>query len=308
MNYGLKRDVIGSSSFLDISLQEYENIKIAKANLLEMLFIEEKFDVVIENYLEIELELLKIPARYMVLRNVSYALHYDNKNIINRRLVNSLSSCRSYLDHTKHHLNNIFGKDSQIVKEIEEFKNNQYDQYLGYRVMEALRNYVQHRGFAIRSATTEMRSIELELGNKIRFTLTPYIYPDDLGEDMDFKKPILEELRSLGKRIDAKLLLRDYIASLGRVHEKIRALLKEDIKNWTQTILNAINHFKNNYPNEPSIVGLAAMIKNDDATYSQPVYLFKEFMEYRQQLEKKNSNLNTLGKRYVSSEVIEPAS
>lgn len=308
MNYGLKRYAGGSSAFIDISGEEYRNIKLAKENLLEMVFIEEKFDVVIENYLELEIEIMEISARYMVLRNLSYTRYYNEKNLINRRLINLLSACRSYLDHTKHHLHNIFGKDSEIVKEIEEFKNQQYDQCFGYRVMEALRNYVQHRGFPISSLTNIMRSIESESGNRILFSLTPHIYPGDLEEDKDFKKPVLEELKSSGDKIDIKPLIRDYIASLGSVHEKIRAVLKDDIYCWTQTILTAMDQFKKRYPKESSLIGLAAVVRNDDGTYSQPVDLFKEFMDYRQQLEKKNSSLTTLGKRYVSSEVIEPDS
>lgn len=119
---------------------------------------------------------------------------------------------------------------------------------------------------------------------------------------------MLKEIKSSGDKIDIKPLIRDYIASLGSVHENIRAILKEEVQYWTQTILAAMNLFKERYPKEPSIVGLAAVVRNDDGTYSQPVHLFNDFMEYRQQLEKKNSSLSTLGKRYVSSEVVEPNS
>ena len=308
MNYGLKRYLLGSPAFVDISGEEYSQIKLAKANLLEVLFIEEKFDVLIENYLELEMGFLEIAAGHMVLRNLSYTRLINEKNSINRRLINLLSACRSYLDQTKHHLHKIFGKDSETVRKIEEFKNQLYDQCFGYRVMEALRNYVQHRGFPIPSVTVITRSVESESGNRILFSLTPHIHPQDLEEDKDFKKPVLEELKSSGDKIDVKPLMRDYIASLGSVHEKIRALLKEEIHFWTQTILTAMESFQEKYPKEPSIIGLAAVVRNDDGTYDQPVFLFKDFMEYRQQLEKKNSSFSTLRKRYVSSEVIDPNS
>lgn len=308
MNYGLKRYVLGSSSFVEISEEEYSNIKSAKVNLLEALFIEEKFDVVIENYLELEIGFLEISAGYMVLRNLSYNRFYNEKNLINRRLINLLSACRSYLDQTRHHLHNIFGTDSEIVKKIEEFKNQQYDQCFGYRIMEALRNYVQHRGFPISSVTNIMKSIESKSGNRILFSLAPQICPEDLEEDKQFKKTVLEELKSSGDKIDIKPLMRDYIAALGSVHENIRTLLKEKVTYWTQTILTSMDQFKEKYPKEPSELGLAAVVRNEDGTYAEPVHLFKEFMEYRQQLEKKNSSLTTLGKRYVSNEVVEPNS
>lgn len=170
--------------------------------------------------------------------------------------------------------------------------------------MENLRNYVQHRGFPIGSIYNIMRSVEAKSGDSILFSLASHIYPDDL--DKGFKKAVLEELKSSGDKIDVKPLMRDYIASLGSIHEKLRELLKAEVDYWTQTLLTAMDQFKARYPEEPSIVGLAAVVRNDDGTYSQPVHLLKDFMEYRQQLEKKNSSFSTLGKRYVSSEIIEP--
>lgn len=308
MNYGLSRYVLGSAAFVDISEEEYQQIKLAQANLFEMLFIETKFDVVIENYLELEMSFLEIAAGHMVLQNLNYYRFQNERNSVNRRLVNLLSACRSYLDQTMHHLHNMFSKESEIVKEIEEYKNQRYDQCLGYRVMEALRNYVQHRGFPIHKVIFNRKLVELKSGNRMLFALTPCIRPDKLEEDEQFKKSVLKELKASGDEIDIKPLIRDYIASLGGVHEKIRNLLKADVHGWTQTILTAMSRFQERYPKEPSIEGLEAVVRNDDGTYSQRVPLFEDFIEYRQQLENKNSNLATLGKRYVSSEVIEPTS
>jgi hypothetical protein len=306
MIYGLSRYVIGSSAFVEISEEEYQKIKSAKVNSLEVLFIEEKFDVVIENYLELEISLLEITAGHMVLRNLSYAKFQNEINLVNRRLINILSSIRSYLDQTMHHLNNIFKKGSKTVKEIEEYKSHIYDQYVGYRVMEALRNYVQHKGFPIHSVIFNSKWVDSNSRDKMLFSLTPYIHPEKLEEDEKFKKVVLKELKFFGDKIDIKPLMRDYIAALGNIHEKFRYLLKADVHAWTQTILGAISRFQEAYPNESSIAGLEAVERNDDGTYKQRVPIFKDFIEYRQQLERKNSALSTLGKRYVSSEVIEP--
>ena len=304
MNYGLKRYVIGSSAFVEISREDYEYFKLAKANSLEVLFIEMKFDFVIENFLELEMSFLEIAANHMVLRNLSYPRLQNEKNLVNRRLVNLLSACRSYLDQAMHHLHNILSKESETVKEIEEYKNQQYDQCFGYKVMEALRNYVQHRGFPIHEVAFNTKWVELKSGKWMLFSLTPYIRPDKLEEDEQFKKSVLKDLKESGDKIDIKPLARDYIASLGSIHEKIRNLLRADVDDWKQTILAAMSRFKEKYPDEPSIVGLEAVVRNDDGTYFQRIPLFEDFIEYRQQLENKNSNLATLGKRYVSSEII----
>ena len=70
MEFGLVPLVLGSSPcFVPIPEKEYEQIATAKAGLLESLFVEEKFDLVIENYLELESCFLESTAQIMILRN-----------------------------------------------------------------------------------------------------------------------------------------------------------------------------------------------------------------------------------------------
>lgn len=172
--------------------------------------------------------------------------------------------------------------------------------------MEALRNYGQHRGFPIHTVTFNSKLVKSKSGEKLLFSLTLYIRLADLEEDKKFKKSVLKDLKPFGDKIDIMPLMRDYIASLGHILEKIREVLRADVHDWEQTILDAVNRFREKHPQESSIVGLAAVVKNDDGTYRQPVQLFNDFIEYRQQLETKNSNLGTLARRCVTSQVIEP--
>jgi hypothetical protein len=177
MKYKLAREVLDSSASIELSEAEYLQLKSAQKNLIEALFMEEKLDVVISNYLELETDLLSSAARHMVQRNQDYIWFQTERNLLNRRLVNLLSACRSYVDQTKHHLSNIFGNESDVVTKIEEYKTKQYEQCLGYRVMEALRNYVQHRGFPIHAVTYNSQWVESksEEKNKLLFSLTPYV-------------------------------------------------------------------------------------------------------------------------------------
>ena len=66
MEFGLARLVNDSDAFLPISEQEYHSISKAKEDLFRMLFLEETFDLVVENYLEMETCLLESAAQQMV--------------------------------------------------------------------------------------------------------------------------------------------------------------------------------------------------------------------------------------------------
>ena len=94
MDYGLARLVFGSPKFIKLSKQEYEDIKDSRNILLESLFIEQKFDLLIDDYLEFETELLEIGARELVRGSGDWTEFQDQRNHMNRRVVNLLSAAR----------------------------------------------------------------------------------------------------------------------------------------------------------------------------------------------------------------------
>lgn len=302
MKYGLARLVLGSPKFVEMTEEEYLRCYQSREKLLEALYLEEKFDVVVDNYLEFETDLLDSAARHMVRHYKNYSAFQMERNRINRRIINLLSACRLYIDHSAHHMSNIFGKNADETKTIKEEISRQYDASLGYRTMDALRNYVQHRGYPIHGAAYNSKWVENF--DKLLFSLTPYIVLSDLQEDKKFKASVLEEMKSLGDKIDVKILMRQYIERLGAIHGKARSILKSHVKEWENVVENAIRTYSDCEPKEDSDVGLAAVIKNDKGTFVKSVPLFKDFIEYRRELEKRNSSLANLPKRYVTSEVV----
>ncbi|HVN16643.1 MAG TPA: hypothetical protein VMT73_12940, partial [Anaerolineales bacterium] len=98
MKYIITTIVAGSPGFIEIDEAEYERIKSAIVNLFELLFFEEKLDLVTENFQEYEAELLLIASRDMVFHDSDYFSMSDERDIVSRRIVNLLSACRMYLD------------------------------------------------------------------------------------------------------------------------------------------------------------------------------------------------------------------
>lgn len=304
MEYRILRQVLGSPIFLPISESEYRAIAIAKDGLVNSLYLEEKFDIVLENFYEYEMELLELSTRHMLFRNESYSKFHNEINSINRRIINLLSACRLYIDHSSHHLSDIFDGDQSKKDEVKFNTSHECDTVLGYRAMEALRNYVQHRGFPVQRCTYTSRRVDGDAEDKLLFSITPYIDVKKLDEDGKFNKKILAELREIDEKHDIKPLLREYISSICSIHDKNRTLIRNLIIQWEGTFRSYLEAFRSKVGSDGSMIGLAAVISEENDCYTSPIPIFLDLIEHRTELEKKNRNLGTLVSRYVTSEVV----
>jgi hypothetical protein len=302
-SYALMRFVLASSSQLPISHDEYNELKEAQGGLLQLRFAEEKFDVVLQNYLEIEVELLSSTARDVVCSSGSYDWFHSERILLNRRMLNLLSSTRGYIDHMGHVANGLGNVTAQTITA--KF-SERYDASLGYRLMEALRNHIQHRGFPIHSLTYKSKRITDTGRNRFRCSIDIYASRTELAEDPKFKKSVLNELASDNDLIDLKSMFRDYVADLAAVHEWFRQEMGNQTTIWEQRYESAISRFATAFPHESSTIGLAAAVINGEEI-SDKLNLLSDFIEYRRTLVNRNSSaaLKRLGVLYVSSESLE---
>jgi len=168
--------------------------------------------------------------------------------------------------------------------------------------MEKLRNFAQHRGLPVHGVTYNSRCTDDER-TKLRFTVSPYLCPEYLRADGEFNKSILAELEALGEKVDIKVLVRDYVEGIWTVHETIRESLSSRIVVWESILDRAFMHFQSQCPEEQSVTILAAVVRDETSQYSQPIQIFRDFIDYRKYLEHKNGSLKNLACRYVTSEI-----
>jgi hypothetical protein len=228
---------------LDVSASEYAAIVTAAQSLPRVLAIEEKFDILAENYDELEGELDTITRRYVLFGH--FGDHRpDDRRQINRRVVNFMSTARLYLDQVDHDLRVLFGADSPQRAAFQESKRAEYDSRFGYEVFEALRNYSQHRGIPVHIITygRELRTHggRETMANSLRIALDPA----HLEREGGFKASTLEKLKLAGARAELKPLLRDYIAGLRAVHARVRDTLAELEANCERAIQFAVDQMR----------------------------------------------------------------
>src|SRR6478609_5791819 len=102
MRFGITILALGEHPFIEISAEEFSNVKAAKQNLVILLGTEEKYDLVIENYAEFEVELLKLTSHQMIFDGLDWSSFMGNIQLINRRMANLLTEVKLYVDQIKH--------------------------------------------------------------------------------------------------------------------------------------------------------------------------------------------------------------
>ena len=153
MKYEIRLSTRTHRKSFPIPPDEFAAIRAAQNNSIVMLSIEEKFGALLQNYEEYERELLSFALRHSLFGTLEWSVGIDDLLTVNRRLANVLTMARVYVDHTKQHLNSIYGKPNDVAEKLTEAFTASYDRSLGYRVMEAVRNHMQHSGFPIRGIT-----------------------------------------------------------------------------------------------------------------------------------------------------------
>jgi hypothetical protein len=157
MEYRIMRWAIGSRAFVAITEPEYLAVLEAHKGLRELLGVEEKFNVLLENYVELEEAIFHESLQHLVFSVFDAVLFQQSRNHVSRRIMNLLTSCRLYLDILPHHAAAIFGKGSTSLQKVKDAPSHEYDQSLAYRVMEGLRNHAQHHELPVHGVSAEPR-------------------------------------------------------------------------------------------------------------------------------------------------------
>src|ERR1039457_4034460 len=120
-----------------IEQRRYQEVKRARDICLLAVILEERFQLVLDNYAEWEGELLHQALGHLLWQTVRYD-SMQQRLALDRRLTNVLTAFRLYLDQTDNNIAEIFGNPSQELEGVKRLKNEMYDDCFGFRFLEAL--------------------------------------------------------------------------------------------------------------------------------------------------------------------------
>jgi hypothetical protein len=298
MKYILKAYTADESPEIDIDREYYESIKRAKSTLSNGLVIEEKYEILISNYLDFETELLSQAAQQMIRRRLDIDDFHYARIEINRKLVNLLATARMYRDQVPHQCG-ILVSGTNIKDQVVKLFSEEYDKNLEYRFMEALRNHAQHRGLPVHS--TPFRSFRDDSGEESKFIYSMDVASQKtyLEKEGRFKKKVLEEIPD---KVDLKHAARIYIEGISRVHASIRGMVDEPIGKARSLIECALRSYGKAYQGEVRVLYALCLDDNDDMNLLEEVPLLLDWDDIRLKLVKLNPELINLRKRHVSGE------
>ena len=299
---GLMQWVLGDKHFLEMPQGTIGTLQAAMKDLREVVDIEQKFDILYSNFIELEQEIAAVTIRdaYRNFENVTDL--FDFKQVITRRVGNLLSSARLYVDQIKHHLSALYPADGTKKAEVESYFHHEYDALLGYRVMEALRNYSQHRGLPVHGMSHGGKWVDDGLPTKrIEYNTALTISLKELETDASIKPKIMAELKVIGENVDLKPLIREYMEGLANVHMKIRLLLEPRVTQAETLIIETREQFARHAQLNRAPAGLVAGRMYNDGTAEEFFSLTDNPIVYAAKLRARTKVIQRLSMRTVST-------
>lgn len=296
--YVICRMVIGSPPRVTSDEQEYIACLAAIDGIQHVCDVEEKYENVIENYIDWESVISQRALQQMVSFSIDYTEYQDARKAIARKLLNLLASTRLFLDSLPRHAKRIIDDDESALKRIKDAPSTQYDARLSYRLMEALRNYSQHAALPIHGVTTHASRNTNTEPSTLNFSVWPIIDIEQLAKDPDFKKSVLSEISALEK-VEMKPMVREYIESISAIHDTFRTVTTKKINAWLEQLQNSTKRFTREFPDEGT-VGLSVLpIDSRGLKAGEEVYISGPMEDYLAHMQKKYSTMVNFAKRRV---------
>ncbi|MCR9953998.1 hypothetical protein NB541_01135 [Vibrio parahaemolyticus] len=274
--YYLKRNVLGKVPKIELTEKEFLEIQNAKKTLRCALAIEEKFEILLSNLKELEGEIAKETSSNQALMSVSYTGPFSFRILLERRLANLLTSTKTYVDQVPSNVRDSFVESTGILEEVKKYFCDAYDSSIDYRVMEMLRNHVQHNGIAIHSVQHNLKRTDNGMKNEV-LALSK---KSELVQNRRNKRATLNEIHD---SINLLGSCQEYVAKLTEVHRKIRDKVGPNTLEARLVFEKAIDRYKQQ-GGDP--LGLNAFHETKDE--SVLVSIFLEFDDIRINLHAKN--------------------
>ncbi|MFM2448226.1 MAG: hypothetical protein RIS44_676 [Pseudomonadota bacterium] len=290
----IRKNIIGNAPELPITEEQFKELAEARIVLAAAFALEESYDLLIGNYVEVEEELLSAAARAAVRDINEYQDLFELRSTINRRVVNLLTTTRLYLDQAPQRLADCAEYPDRARHEFKLRTSEHYDGFFSYRFLDALRNHVQHCGLAVH----RMRHVRKWIGEggerAMEISVQPFAERRYLAMDGGFKKKILDEMPA---EVVLTLAMREYMQCIGNLHMLVRRHVADRVSRSRQLVDAQISRYEKE--NDGATIGLTAFRFDPDGQ-QESLPLFLDWDDVREKLVSRNSGMVALGKTYLT--------
>ncbi len=290
---------------IEIDQPKFDELRHAQKCLSVALAIEENYDLLLSNYLDLEKECLNVAADYMVRTSTEYTDLFDIRLAFNRRIVNFLTSTRLYKDQITNHIEAWIPNDKNTLEKVKSLFLVESKACFEYRFMETLRNHVQHHSLAVRSILVE-RKLTSFVEEEREWEFKTRIFTNKLNFDNDksLNKQDKQVLNEMPEEVDLMYAARVYVESISKVHCDIRELLARKFGESRRLISMQIEDYKKiSNGDSTGLYAVCSILKEPINEVIEKFPLLLDWDDVRIRLSKKNERLINLRKRFVSSSV-----
>jgi hypothetical protein len=302
MEYRLRIWALGHGLGVDLTAEDFANITGVMSRIHIAADIEEKLDLLMENYLEYEHELLVLGLHSSVFpASLDDQRVFSEFRVINRRAINLLAVASIYVDQVTHALSRYFAPHSPRV-DVSGLFAAAYEAHLEYRIAAALRNFSLHRSLPVHGLAWPSQWEDMDAPERrLRFRVVPSIAVEELVDQGGFKASVLRELQASGQAsYPLTPILRRYVESLASVHQQVRSLLSEQFELDKLALLAMRERARVELREEPT--GLVVTASDEGDKVKERHHVSERSLGRREALIRKNYDFSNLSRRYVSSE------
>lgn len=268
--------------------------------------LEEKFDILFENFIELEIDTVSHAIRDMYQSKGTYSDFHEIRVSLSRRVINLLTSGRLYIDQTAGDLKRA--KKLGLTVSVDSLLSSAKAKSFDFRFVEALRNIAQHRALPIDGVTLGGKWIG-EDGKAwrppadIRYNrhwLDFYLKPETMSSDTRLDPTLRSEIASMGQSISIMPVLRRYIDCIGCIHEEVRKQTDDKLSHWSEVIADCISSYEGESKNNRAL-GLHAIRLDGSGAICEKVAVFDDIKKHLDRFRSKNRNLSNVSSRFVST-------
>ena len=295
MQYFLRPITSGDLPKLTIDSQRFSLLRTSTNILAEALQIEEEYEMIISNYIDLEKEALNTSISYMVRTPLANLDTFEARLAMNRRLMNLLTAVRLYTDRLTAHCSACLPQETGIKERVQLLRSTEHQKNFHYRFMEAFRNYIQHRGTAVHQVILGGSGSASGTDRLLEFSSSFSAYKQVLASDNRFNQHVLDEMPD---GVDLVSASRGYLEALSSIHNNVRQMTSGSVNEARALLQKAIDQYKSACRQE--FWGLNAYVFDGKTKIDEiPISLTRD--DIRLQLHKRNNRLSHLKKSYVTA-------
>ena len=280
---------------MQIAGEEFLEISKSKQTISEATSCEEKYEILIHNYLELEKCLVGITIDHKVKYTSDIYIKFSElRLIVDTKIISLLNSGRIYTNTLPESIESCLHSNEK-KEEIEKYLKKKYEENYYYRLANELRNHVQHNRLLTHKTSLGLRWIQ------DRKFLESYSNFWSLGNILEKDEKIKGKMKEIENEVNLLFVIRHYVESISEIHENVRTMMEQKLVESRCCIKSAIDKYKNYNP-QFSSVGLFAL-KRNEAQVLEEHYLTLDHGCWLNNLRNKNIvPLINLHRRYATTQ------